>query len=239
MKTSWAGCCLLFLALAKPCSAELCIGGAEKEPDNPYLYIREEIKVLQWIRAGNTETAKLQWVSPNDSTQFHKAVEFYVAFNNASDDYDCAASLLKPYKVSKNESIGKSVDSLLLTIEATRKVNAVLIGIMESLNKATKPEDVNQAELAKTFADLKSLRETSHLQAMLAVKISTYGILRMEGAGDYVKPTAFTITGAQRDTLLTETRKLGRKNGKEETYVDLCVDILLATLTRELPVAPG
>jgi len=211
--------------------------GADIQPDNAYSYIREEIKALQWIRSGLTDSEKFKWVSPNDPTQVHKTVELYTVVNTVSDDYDCAVSLLTPYKNSKNESVRNSVDSLLLAIKSTKEVNAVLIGMMESLKKATKPEDINQAEIAKTLADLKSMQKYVRGLTMAGVKMSTFGILRMEGTGDDVKPTAFTITATQRDMLLAETREFAKKKGKEETYVDLCAEILLTTLTLKLPMS--
>jgi hypothetical protein len=212
---------------------------AGPQPDSGYSYVRTEIIALQWIRAGVTESQKFQWVSSQDSAQLHKTVELYAVANNVSDDYDCAVSLLAPYKDSKNESVRNSVDSLLLAIKSAKEINAVLIGMMEALNKATKPEDINQAEIAKTLADLKSMQKYVHGLTMAGVKMSTFSILRMEGTGDDVKPTAFTITATQRDTLLVETREFAKKKGKEETYLDLCTEILLTTLTLKLPMSPG
>ena len=236
MKTLCARCLLLFLVVVKPCSAQICMPGADIQPDNPYSYIREEIKALQWIRSGLTNSEKFNWFSLNDPAQIHKTVELYTVVNNVSDDYDCAVSLLTPYKNSKNESVRNSVDSLLLAIKSTKEVNAVLISMMESLNKATKPEDINQTEIAKTLADLKSMQKYVRGLTMAGVKMSTFGILRMEGTGDGVKPTAFTITATLRDTLLAETLEFAKMKGKEETFVDLCAKILLTTLTLKLPM---
>ena len=230
--------CYLFFLLASPSSAQLCMPiKAGPEPDSGYSYIRTELVALKWVRAALTESDKFQWVNSGDPAQMHKTVELYTAVNNVSDDYDCATSLLTAYKDSKNESIRASVGSLLLAIKSSKEIDALLIGMMESLNKATKPEDINQAEIAKTLADMKSIQSYAHNLMMVGVKMSTFGILRMEGTGDDQKPTAFLITAAQRSTLLTETQELGRKKGKEQTYVDVCVDILLSTMNRKLPTA--
>lgn len=230
-------CCLLLL-LAHSCSAQICMPiKAGPEPDSGYSYIRTELVALKWVRAALKETDKFQWISADDPARLHKSVELYGVVNNVSDDYDCAASLLTAYKDSKNEPIRASVDSMLLAIKSIKEVNATLIEMMETLNKATKPEDINQTQIAKTFADLKSVQSYVRTLMMAGTKMSTFGILRMEGTGDDQKPTAFLITALQRDTLLEETRQLGRKKDKEETYVDVCVDILTTTLTSKLPTA--
>jgi len=110
--------------------------------------------------------------------------------------------------------------------------------MMESLNKATKPEDIDQTQIAKALADLKSMQSDVRNLMMAAVKLSTFGIVRTEGTGDDQKPVAFLITAPQRKTLLEETRQLGVKSDKEETtYVDVCVYILTDTLTKNLPTA--
>jgi hypothetical protein len=225
--------CFLFAVLAQPCCAQWCLPTkAGAQPDSPYSYIRTEIIALQWIRNGLTESEK--WVSFNDPQQIQKSAELSALVNNVSDDYDCATSLLTPYKDSKNESVRTSAESLLLAIRNTKEVNSVLIGLMESLNKATKPEDINQVQIGKTLADIKSMQKYVRDLVTVGVKMSTFGVLQMERYGDDAKPTAFTITTAQLDTLLAETRELSKKNGRE-TYVDVCAEILLTMLTQQLP----
>jgi len=228
-------CCVLPL-LAQPSSAQLCMPiKAGPEPDSGYSYIRTELVALKWLRAALQESAKFQPINRDDPQRMHKSVEFYDAVNNVSDDYDCAASLLKPYKDSKNESIRESVDSMLLAIKSIKEVNAELVEMMESLNKATKAEDINQTEIAKALANLKSIQGDVRTLTMAGVKMSTFAILRIEGTGDDQKPVACFITAAQRRTLLEEIHQLGRKSGKEVTYVDACVDILTNTVTPNLP----
>jgi hypothetical protein len=223
----------VFAMFAQPCCAQWCMSAkAEPQPDSPYSYIRTEIIALQWIRNGLTESEK--WVSFNDPQQIQKSVEFYALVNNVSDDYDCAASLLTPYKDSKNESVRTSAESLLLAIRNTKEVNSVLIGLMESLNKPTKPAEINQAEIAKTLADIKSMQKYVRDLVMVGVKTSTFGVLQIEKHDDAAKPIAFTITTAQRDTLLAEAGELSKKN-RRETYVDVCAEILLTMLTQQLP----
>ena len=197
-----------------------------------------EQKFLQWIRAATTESEKLQWVARSDPQRAHKSVEFYATANNVSDDYDCAASLLTSYKDSKNESIHKSVDALLQAIQITKEINGNLITMMETLNKAKKAEDIDQQEIPKTLGNIKSLQKDVRTVAMLGVKMSTFGILHIDGTGDDAKPTAFTITATERQTLLSEARVLAKAKGKEESYIDLCADILLTILTSKLPSAP-
>jgi hypothetical protein len=151
-------CSFLFFLLASPSSAQLCMPiKAGTEPDSGYSYIRTELVALKWVRAAIAESDKFQWVNSGDPAQMHKTVELYTTVNNVSDDYDCATSFLSAYKNSKNEYIRASVDSLLLAIKSSKEINAVLTSMMESLNKATKPEDINQAEIAKTLADAKTV----------------------------------------------------------------------------------
>jgi hypothetical protein len=230
--------CLLFILSARSCRAQVCMPTkAGPQPESGYSYIRTEILALQWIRAATTKSEKLQWIATDDPQRVHKSVEFYATANSVSDDYDCAVFLLAPYKDSKNESIHGSVDALLLAIQTTKEINGNLITMMETLNKAKKAEDIDQQEIAKTLGNIKSMQKDVRNLAMVGVKMSTFGILHIDGTGDDAKPTAFTITGTERQTLLSETRVLAKAKGKEESYVDLCADILLTILTSKLPSA--
>jgi hypothetical protein len=223
---------------ARSCRAQVCMPAkAGPQPESGYSYLRTEILALQWIRSATSESEKLQWIAPEDPQRVHKSVEFYATANRASDDYDCAAYLLTPYKESKNESIHTSVDTLLLVIQTTKEINGNLIAMMETLNKAKKAEDIDQQEIAKTLGNIKSMQKDVRTLAMAGVKMSTFGILHKDGAGDDAKPTAFTITATERQTLLSETRVLAKAKGKEESYIDLCADILLTILTSKLPSA--
>ena len=229
--------CLLLILSAPACRAQVCMPTKPgPQPESGYSYIRTEILALQWIRAATTESEKLQSVALDDPQRAHKSVEFYAKANNVSDDYDCAVFLLTAYKDSKNESIHKSVDALLQAIQITKEINGNLITIMETLNKAKKVEDIDQ-EIPKTLGNIKSLQKDVRTVAMLGVKMSTFGILRIDGTGDDAKPTAFTITATERQTLLSETKALAKARGKEESYIDLCADILLTILTSKLPSA--
>jgi hypothetical protein len=228
---------LLLLVLAKPCAAQLCMPEQKPQPNSPYAYIRAEIKALQWIRSGLTESEKLQPVPHgSDPEWMHRAVIRYTVVNTVTDDYSCALAMLEPYKDSKNESIRASVEGLLEAIAMSKKVNALFLEMMESTEQAKKPEDINQMAIAKGLADLTSLQKDIHKMAMVSVKLSTFGIVRLEGDDDNAKPVAFTISPTQRATLLAEVRRLAKNNGRN-TYVDLCAEILLSTLTKQLPTS--
>jgi hypothetical protein len=230
--------CLLLILSARSCHAQVCVPTkAGPLPESGYSYIRTEILALQWIRTATTETEKLQWVTPDDPQRLHKSIEFYTTANSVSDDYDCAAFLLTPYKDSKNEAIHNSVDALLLAIQITKEININFTTMMESLNKVKKADDIDEQEIAKTFADIKTLQKTVRSLTMGGVKMSTFGILHIDGTGDDAKPTAFSITATERQTLLSETKALAKAKGKEESYIDLCADILLTMLTSTLPSA--
>jgi hypothetical protein len=73
--------------------------------------------------------------------------------------------------------------------------------------------------------------------SMAATKMSTFSILVIKEEGDTATPIAFSITPKQRETLLTDVRELKKKKGGD-TYVDLCADILLSTLTKQLRTSP-
>lgn len=222
---------LLVLALLPKASAQLCMTETHPQPDSGYAYIRAEVKALQWIRSGVTESRKIQPPDLNDPERLHKTVELYTAVQATSNDYDCAVALLTPYRQSKNGSISTSADSFLKAIQMTKEINADLVGMMESLNKATKAEDIDQQAIAKMLASLKGLQKDVRTMSMAAAKLSTFSIL-VQGDQD-TKPTAFSITATQRDTLLADVRELKKKKG-DDTYVDLCADILLNTLTKPL-----
>jgi hypothetical protein len=236
MKRFWTYCTLFcLLVLAKPCSAQVCLPG-EVQPESGYAYIRSEIKALRWMRSALLESQKMQTYPPTDDPKdFHKTVEFYSVVQRVSDDYDCAARILSNYKDSKNESIHTSVDALLTDIQGTKDINAQLVALMESLNKATTAEDIDQVAIAKALATIKSAQGDAMTLAMGGAKMSTFGILAVQSNGYDAKPTAFTITAAQRGTLLADARDLAKV--KSNTYVDNCANILVSALTRELPTA--
>lgn len=225
------------LVLPKASYAQLCMPESQPQPNSGYAYLRTEVKALQWIRRALTESDKLQPPLMDDPERLHKTVELYTSVQTASDDYDCAAAILAPYKDGKNESMSASVDSFLTAIHTTKEINADLIEMMESLNKATKAEDIDQQAVAKTLANIKSMQKDVRTMSMAATKMSTFSILVIKEEGDTATPIAFSITSKQRETLLADVRELKKKEG-EYTYVDFCADILLSTLTEQLPTSP-
>ena len=130
---------LLFLfVVAKTCSAQLCLPEAQPQPSSPYAYIRAEIKALHWIRSALSESQKFLPIPANDPERLHKTVNLYTVVRAVSNDYDCAVAILTNYKNSNNESTHQSVDSLLAAIDTTKKVNANVLEMMESVNKSKK-----------------------------------------------------------------------------------------------------
>jgi hypothetical protein len=206
----------------------------QPETNSGYAYMRAEIRALQWIRSAVIETGKIKPLPPAaDPQRIHQMVSRYTAFQTAADDYTCATSILTKYKESPDGSIRGSVDNFLAVIGTTQELNGHLLAMLESIEKASKPEDINQEEIAKHLAAIKSLQKDVLGLAMMATKLSTFAILRGEGGDDNWKPVAFTITATQRTTLIAEAQRLIDKL----TYVDGCVDILLGALRRQLPVA--
>jgi hypothetical protein len=227
---------VLLLVVPTASSAQLCMPESQPQPNSGYAYVRTEVKALQWIRSALTESEKIQPPRMDDPERLHKTVELYTAVQTVSDDYDCALAILTPYKDSKNDSISTSVDSFLKAIHMTKEINADFVEMIEALNKATKVEDIDQQAIAKTLANVKSLQKDVRSMSMLAAKMSTFGILVIKEEGDTATPIAFSITAKQRETLLGDVRGLrGLKKKKgEDTYVDLCAEILLNTLTKQL-----
>jgi len=81
---------------------------------------------------------------------------------------------------------------------------------MESLNKARKAKDINQTEIAKTLADLKSVQKYVRNLAMAGVKMSTFGILRMQGEGGDADVSAQRVVAGERDSPIQDSRGYGR-----------------------------
>ena len=69
--------------------------------------------------------------------------------------------------------------------------------------------------------------------SMMATRMSTFGIFRMETAGQNARPVAFIITRQQRDTLRAEAQDLTKTNGFS-SYVDECAKIIVNALARQL-----
>jgi hypothetical protein len=168
----------------------------------------------------------------------HKAVALYTVVDNVSADYDCAVRMLTKYKDSKNENVRTSVDALLEAINTNKTINTDMVGMMESLDKATKPEDIDQVAIAKMLANVKGMQKDAQQLTMVGAKLSTFGIVRTAGDGDDAKPVAFTITATQRATLLADVKELIAKKGQGQyTYVDGSAELLLNALTRQLPMS--
>jgi hypothetical protein len=226
----------LVLMLAQMCSAQVCLPETQPQPDNAASYIRAEIKTLRWIRYALNESKKIQPpTTPNDPGRLHKMVVRRTVANLVSDDYDCAARYLQPYKASKNKYVRDSVESLLAGIDTTKQINGHLLQEMEAVDRATKAEDIDQIAIAKRLGDLTSSQKDVRKIVMVAVKLSTFGILRVEGGDDNSRPVAFTITAKQRDGLLTDAQKLAKEKEQPENYVDVCAQFLVSTLKKQLP----
>ncbi len=226
---------LLAALLALQCRGQVCVPETHPEPNNPYAYIRTEIKVLRWIREALAQSQKFHPLpSESDPERIHKSVELYTTAETVSEDYNCAVSLLTAYKGGRDEHIRESVDSFLIAIATTQDINTKLIGLMESVNKAQKAKDIDQVGIAKLLANVKMMQKEVAQISMLAAKMSTTGIMRFEGDGDDAKPVAFTITAAQRGRLLTEIQELANAKRGELTYVDGCAEILLNAVKKPL-----
>jgi hypothetical protein len=216
----------------------MCIPKVLPQPNDPYVYIRAEVAALTSIRDAVLESAKIKPPSPAaiHPEALHDAVEMYTIANTVSDYYDCAANILKDYKNSENEHIRLSAAGLLEAIEMTKAMDARVLNMMESLYKATRAEDIDQPAVAKELGNMKSLQKDVHDLTMMAVKLSTFAIVRLEGEGENVKPVALAITKRERDTLLADVQELTNNTGPE-TYIDICAEILIKTLNMPLPTA--
>jgi hypothetical protein len=235
---------ILLIAFAQvsffqPASAQVCLPEAASQPDSGYAYMRTETKALQWVRLALAESQKIQPLPPSsDPERMHKAVALYTVVDSVSTDYDCAVRMLSKYKNSKNESVRASVDALLEAINTTKTINKDMVGMMEALDKATKPEDIDQIAIAKMLANVKGMQKDAQQLTMMGAKMSTFGIVRTTGEGDDAKPVAFTITAAQREALLADVKELIANKGQGQyTYVDGSAEILLDALTRQMPLS--
>ena len=218
--------------------AQVCLPESSPQPDSGYAYMRAEIKALQWVRLASAESQKFQPLPPSsDPDRVHKAVALYTAVDNVSTDYDCAARILTNYKNSKNEGVRASVDALLEAINTTKAINEAMVGTMESVDKATKAQDIDQLAIAKMLANIKGMQKDVQQLAIAGAKLSTFGIVRTAGEGDDAKPIAFELTATQRATLLADVKELIAHKGQGQyTVVDGSAEILLKALTRQLPL---
>ena len=229
---------LFLLGIAQVCFAQVCIPEVQPQPNNPYSYIRGEIKALKWIRYALTEMQKIQ--SPldgNDQERLHKLVNMYTIAEAASDDYSCAALLLKNYKDSKDDTVADSAQTLLKVIETSTQINTKLVGTMEALYKAEKSEEIDQVGIAKMLANVQSLQKDVRNLTMVGVKMSTFSVLRIQGEDDNARPVAFTISEKQRAALLGEAQELRAEGKDQNSVVDGCADILISILKSQLPTS--
>jgi hypothetical protein len=224
---------LLPFLLAQMCLAQICNPEPHPQPNNGYSYLREEMKALHWIRTALVESQKIQPPSaPDDPERFRKLVQLHSTAEAVIDRYNCAAAILKNYKGSGNEYIKQSAETLVITIETTKDINEKLIGMMDSLYAAQKPEDIDQVGIAKMLGNVKSIQKDVMQLSMEATKMSTFGIFRMDKAGEDAKPVAFSVTREQRATLRAEAQDLAKNNGYS-SYVDNCAKIILNDLARQ------
>jgi len=222
----------LFLVL--PCSAQTCtIDNAE--PNDTFAYLRAEVRALTVIREALNLSAKLKTVPlPGDPNHQQAMVDYHLSMQASDDHYACAARLLQSYKASTNENIQQSLDDLLAAIQSTQQINSMLRGMVERMN--AEQQDQSAGETAQTLADIKSTQQVIFKMMLGGVKESTFLIVRGNGGDDEWKPTAFTITRAQHDALLTDVRALAEAKTEHANYVDLCAEILLETLNEPLPL---
>src|SRR6266850_2724757 len=227
---------LFVLFLVLPCSAQICIVDTA-QPNDTLAYMRTEVRALTIIREALNLSATMKTVPlPTDPNHKQAMVDYYVGMESIDDHYACAARLLQHYKPSTNEGIQNSVDSLLTAIEATMAVNTTLRGMVEQLNQSLKEEDPRADDPAIVLADIKSTQQVIFKMMLGGVNASTFLIVRGEGGDSDWKPTAFTITRAQHDALLTDVHALAEGKTAHANYIDLCAEILLETLNEPLPL---
>jgi hypothetical protein len=229
---------LLFplVLLVLPCSAQLCIVDTA-QPNDTFAYMGTEVRALTIIREAVNLSAEMKTVPlPGDPDHQQAMVNYYVGMQSIDEHYACAARLLGHYKPSTNQDIQNSVDTLLTAIEATKTINATLRGMVEHLNKPPAEVEPHADDASKALADIKSTQHVVFKMMLGGVKESTFSIVRGEGMDTDWKPTAFTITRSQHDTLLTAVRDLAAGKTAHANYVDLCAEILLETLNEPLPL---
>ena len=213
----------------------------DPKPDSPYSYIRTEIRVLKSLRAALNDAAKINAlviIPASDPKRLHKLVERNEVVNAIADDYGCAIALLKPYQNSRDNNVHVSVEAFNNGIDITQQADAKLLEMMESLDKATRAEDFDQPAIAKQLADLNSIKQDSRKLILMGVKMSSFGILKLVGGDDDSKPVAFTITEQERLKLLSDANELAKREDPGTSYIDICADFLVDTLTKSLPTLP-
>ncbi len=164
-----------------------------------------------------------------------KAINFYGAVQAMSDDYDCAAEILTPFKDSGDETIRNSAKAILGAIDSSKVVNSRLIGVMESVDKAKVPDDIDAVAIAKTLDESKSIQGDAMALTLAGTRMSTFGILSLNQSNSV--SIAFTITSRQKGVLLAKVHDLEIKSSGHKTYVDACADIMLAVLLKHLPTS--
>jgi len=224
------------LLLVLPCSAQTCSVDTT-QPNDTFAYMRSEVKTLTVIREAINLSANIKRVPTSGNPNHVQMMADYNAMmDNIDDRYACAARLLQRYKPSTDENIQNSVDSLLTAIQITQQVDKMLRGMVEHLNKDTQGQDQNAYDSAKTLADIKSAQQVVFKMMLGGVKKSTFLIVRGEGGEDDWKPTAFTITSAQHDALLSDVSALAEAKTTHANLIDLCAEVLLETLNEPLPL---
>jgi hypothetical protein len=230
---------LAALLLAQTCFGQTCPSEASPNPDSAFAYARAEIKALQSIRQALAESQKIPPPVPStDPDRMEKASLRNTIAKGLATYYDCAAQFVAPYKDSKNGSVNASANALLNGIRSSKDVNDRALKGLQAMDKAPIGEEPDP-DVMKRLVDLAKVEESARNMITGGVKMSTYGLVRLDTDPDEPKPIAFLITAKQLQNLLADARDLASKKSNVETYVDTCAEILLSTLTRNLPTLPA
>lgn len=226
---------VLRLILTHPCIAQTCNPAPHPEINSGYAYIREEMKALRWIRSALLESTKIQPPGAREDPQHvQKLVELHSTAEAVADRYNCAVSILRNFKDSKNEYIKESAETLLKALETTKNSNEKLVGMLDSIYDAKRPQDIDQAGIVKTLGKVKSIQQDMAGLSMTGTQESTFAIFKMERTGVDTRPIAFSITHDQRSTQRAEAESLAKNDGFN-SYVDDCAEIILDDLAQGLP----
>ena len=228
------------LITASVCTAQECEPEAKPEPDNPFAYVRAEIKTLQWLRLALLESKKIPPpLPPGDPERAKKAELRNTIASGLTKFYDCGMKYVEPYRESKNPAVHESANGLLTAMQTSREVNRSVLNELQQIDKVQSQEDIDP-EAAKRMDDLSSQENDARTAIQAGVKVSTFSITKLKNPEDpQSDPVSFLINAKQRDDLLAEVKSFTKSKSEEPTYIDACVQILDSVLSKKLPTLPN
>lgn len=181
--------------------AGICVP-AEAKPDSPYDYMLTFADALDMAKSARD---RISQAPTKENDPIGSATETMLALKLGNRDYQCAATILAPYKGSHDESIKGSAEAAAMVFLALVELNKEFIGFYTKALDAG-PDNLKLGSLVEQTAELGAKAHDIWETLPTAAILSTYSIVEADPSSG--KLARFKLTSAQRSSILGKLSKM-------------------------------